>query len=58
MASEKIALEEAKALAEVRNQAVEIAIAAVRRALAQSLDPARRTALLDEAIAGLPRALH
>jgi F-type H+-transporting ATPase subunit b len=58
MASEKIALEEAKALAEVRNQAVEIAIAAVRRALAQSLDPAHRTALLDEAIAGLPRALH
>ena len=58
MASEKIALEEAKALAEVRNQAVEIAIAAVRRALADSLDPARRAALLDDAISGLPRALH
>ncbi len=58
MASEKIALEEAKALAEVRNQAIEIAIAAVRRALAEALDPARRSALLDEAIAGLPRALH
>jgi len=58
MASDKIALEEAKALAEVRNQAIEIAIAAVRRALAQSLDPARRSALLDEAISGLPRALH
>jgi F-type H+-transporting ATPase subunit b len=56
-ASEKIALEEAKALAEVRDQAVEIAIAAVRRALAETLDPARRSALLDEAIAGLPRAL-
>jgi F-type H+-transporting ATPase subunit b len=58
MASEKIALDEAKAVAEVRNQAVEIAIAAVRRALRESLDPARRTALLDEAITALPRALH
>jgi F-type H+-transporting ATPase subunit b len=58
MAIEKIALEEAKALAEVRAVAVEIAIAAVRRALADALDPRRRALLLDEAIAGLPQALH
>jgi F-type H+-transporting ATPase subunit b len=58
MAAQKIALEEQKALLEVRNQAVEIAIAAVRRAFAEGLDPARRTQLMDQAIAELPRALH
>jgi F-type H+-transporting ATPase subunit b len=58
MASEKIALEEQKALADVRNAAVEIAISAVRRALAQQLDPGRRAALVDDAIAALPQALH
>ncbi|HUK60904.1 MAG TPA: F0F1 ATP synthase subunit B [Stellaceae bacterium] len=58
MASEKITLDEAKAMAEVRARAVEIAIAAVRRALGETLDPVHRSALLDEAIAGLPRALH
>jgi F-type H+-transporting ATPase subunit b len=55
MASEKIALEEAKALAEVRTVAVEVAIAAVRRTLAQDLDPARSARLLDDAIAALPQ---
>jgi F-type H+-transporting ATPase subunit b len=58
MAKEKIALEEAKALAAVRNQAVEVAIAALRRALADDLDSARRARLLDEAIAALPQTLH
>jgi F-type H+-transporting ATPase subunit b len=58
MASEKIALEEAKAVADVRNAAVEIAIAAVRRALAAELEPARSAQLLDDAIAALPQALH
>lgn len=58
MAVEKIALEEAKAIAEVRAVAVEIAISAVRRALADALDPRRRALLLDEAIASLPQALH
>jgi F-type H+-transporting ATPase subunit b len=57
MASENIALEEAKAVAEVRNAVVEIAIAAVRRTLAE-LDPGCRARLLDDAIAALPQALH
>ena len=57
MASEKVTLGEAKATAEVRNAAVEIAIAAVRRTFAE-LDPARRAQLLDDAIAGIPQALH
>jgi F-type H+-transporting ATPase subunit b len=58
MASEKIALEEAKALAEVRAAAVEVAIAAVRRTLAEGLEPARRARLVDDAIAALPQALQ
>jgi F-type H+-transporting ATPase subunit b len=57
MARETIALEEQKAVLEVRNAAIEIAIAAVRRALSEDLAPARRTSLMDEAIAALPRAL-
>jgi F-type H+-transporting ATPase subunit b len=58
MASEKITLEEAKALAEVRNVAVEVAIAALRRTLSEDLAPARRAVLLDDAIAALPQTLH
>lgn len=58
LATEKIALAEAKALAEVRNTAVDLAIAAVGHVLAQDLDPARRSALIDEAIAALPPTLH
>ena len=58
MASERIALEEAKAVADVRNEAVDIAIAAVRRVLAQQLDAARKTQILDDAIANLPSALQ
>lgn len=58
LAAEKIALTEAKALAEVRNSAVDLAIAAVGRVLAQDLDAPRRSALIDEAIAALPPTLH
>lgn len=58
LASETVALEEAKAIAAVRIEAVEVAIAAVRRALAADLDAGRRAGILDEAIASLPQALH
>jgi F-type H+-transporting ATPase subunit b len=57
-AVEKIALAETKALAEVRNEAVDIAIAAVRRILADDLGGARKSALLDDAIADLSRRLN
>jgi len=58
LAVEKIALTESKALAEVRNMAVDLAMAALRRALAEDLDAPRRAALIDEAIAALPPTLH
>ncbi len=58
LAVEKIALAESKATAEVRNVAVDVAIGAVRQVLAQQLDPARRAALIDGAIAELQQKLH
>jgi F-type H+-transporting ATPase subunit b len=58
LALDKIALAETKALAEVRNTAVDVAISAVREILTQDLDAARRTALIDDAIASLPATFH
>jgi F-type H+-transporting ATPase subunit b len=57
-AIEKIALAEARARDEVRNVAVDIAIAAVRRLLAEELDPARKAALIDEAITDLSQRMN
>jgi F-type H+-transporting ATPase subunit b len=58
LAQERIAQEEAKAIAEIRVIAVDIAIAASRQVIAASLDERRRAALIDDAIAALPRQLH
>ncbi|HWG04542.1 MAG TPA: F0F1 ATP synthase subunit B [Beijerinckiaceae bacterium] len=58
MATDRIALEEQKAVADVRNLAVDIAVAASRHILAQNLDDNRRGALVDQAIADLPRQLQ
>lgn len=58
LALEKIALAESKAAAEVRNTAVDVAVAAARQLLAQRLDRERKSALIDSAIAELPRLLH
>jgi len=58
LALEKIALAESKATAEVRNTAVDVAIAAVREILAKALDAPRKGKLIDEAIAELPQRLH
>jgi F-type H+-transporting ATPase subunit b len=58
LAMEKIALAESKATAEVRNTAVDVAVAAVRQMLTQQLDAPRKSKLIDDAIAGLPERLH
>jgi F-type H+-transporting ATPase subunit b len=58
LAQERIAQEEAKALAEIRAIAVDVAISASRRVIADSLDETRSAALIDQAIAALPRQLH
>ncbi|HZB93721.1 MAG TPA: F0F1 ATP synthase subunit B [Stellaceae bacterium] len=58
LALEKIALEESKATEEVRNTAVDVAIAALRQMLAADLDARRKASLIDAAIAELPQLLH
>jgi F-type H+-transporting ATPase subunit b len=57
LAEERIAQEEARALAEIRGTTVDIAIAATRRVIAGQFDAARGGALIDAAIAALPRQL-
>ena len=58
LAEERIAQEEAKAVAEIRAAAVDVAIAAARRVIASELDADRGAALIDTAIAELPHQLH
>ena len=58
LAQEKIALEEQKAMSDLRNAAVDVAVAALRRVLAEDLDAARQAALIDNAINALPPTLH
>jgi F-type H+-transporting ATPase subunit b len=58
LAQDRIAQEEAKALAEIRAIAVDVAISASRQVIADSLDDTRSAALIDQAIAALPHQLH
>ena len=55
---DKIAQAEAKALAEVRNVAVDVAIETTRLLLQETLDKARGSKLIDDAIEELPKRLH
>ena len=58
LAQERIVQEEAKAVAEIRAIAVDVAISASRQVIVASLDERRGAALIDDAIAALPRQLH
>lgn len=58
MAMERIAQAEAAALAEVRNIAIDVAVAATRAVLADKLDAAQAATLVDQAIDELPAKLH
>ena len=58
MAMDRIAAAEASALTEVRNVAAEIATAAARNVIAEKMTPAADAALIDKAVADLPRALR
>jgi F-type H+-transporting ATPase subunit b len=58
LAQELMAQEEARALAEIRAIAVDVAISAARQVIATSLDEGRAAALIDDAIVALPRQLH
>ena len=57
-AVERIAQSEAQALAQVRNTAVDVALAAAEKLIKETLDPAKKQALADKAIAELPQRLN
>jgi len=58
LAEERIAQEEAKALAEIRAVTVDVAISAARQVIIAELDEERGAALIDAAIAALPQQLQ
>jgi F-type H+-transporting ATPase subunit b len=58
MALDKIAQAEAQAVAEVRSQAVDLAVAAAQRILEQQMAGPRAGSLIDQSIAELDRKLH
>ena len=58
LAEERIAQEQAKAVAEIRAVTVDVAIAAARQVIAAELDEKRGAAVIDAAIAELPNQLH
>ena len=58
LAEERIAQEEAKAIAEIRAVTVDVAISAARQVIVAELDEKRGAALIDAAIAGLPQQLQ
>jgi F-type H+-transporting ATPase subunit b len=58
LAMQRIAAAEASAIAEVRNTAADIATAAARAVLAETMDAAADGAMIDRSVADLPRALR
>ncbi len=57
-ALERIAQSEAQAITQVRNTAVDVAMAAAEMLISQNLDPAKKQALTDSAITELPSRLN
>ncbi len=57
-ALDRIAQAEAQALAEVRNLAADLAVAATQKILVDKLDPAKAQSLVGDAIAELPKRLQ
>ena len=57
-ALDRIAQSEAQALADVRNTAIDVALAAAERLIAGNLDPAKKNALADTAIKELQGRLN
>ncbi len=57
-AKDRIAQAEAQATREVRNMAVDVALAATRTLLKEQVGGGRTQSMIDEAIAELPRRLH
>ncbi len=58
LAMERIAQAESSALDEVRGAAIDVALEATRRILAEKLSEKQADALIDDAIKGIPGKLH
>jgi F-type H+-transporting ATPase subunit b len=58
LAMDKIAQAEARAVEDVRNAAVDVALAATRKLIEQNLDADKSKALVEDAIKDLPKRLH
>lgn len=57
-AMDRIAQAEKQAMSEVRNVAVDVAMDATRKVLAQQIDPGKAGELVDQAIAQLPQRMN
>ena len=57
-ALDRIAQSEAQALKDVRNTAVDVALAAAEKLIRENVGPAQQQALADKAIAELPKRLN
>lgn len=57
-AIDRIAQAESQALAEVRQAAADVAVAATRHLLQSALDSSKRSAMIDAAIKELPQKIH
>ena len=57
-AMDRIASAEAKALKEVRDTAIDVAVRSAQRLIAEELDPARADRMVDDAIKELDKKLH
>lgn len=58
LALDKIAQAEARAVEDVRNAAIDIALAATRELIEKTVDQDKANALIDESIKDLPKRLH
>ncbi len=58
MALDRIAAAEKAVITEIQQTAADVAVQAARRVIAETLSPADDAAIVDHAIAGLPRALR
>jgi F-type H+-transporting ATPase subunit b len=58
LAEEKIARAEAQAIQEVRHAAIDVAVSAAQKLIADNLDETRAKALIDDAIADVQKNVH
>ena len=58
LAEEKIGRAEAQAIQDVRNTAIDVAVAAARKLIAENLDDRRAQALIDNAIGEVQKNVH